>query len=96
MTRAKVLFVLCVVLTLPWSNYRTSLIDSNETSSLVLSNGTFTFYAVVTFEAVDEIIWCDHSNKSYLQFSLNFQYEIWPLELTEILIRYLLSMRLSI
>lgn len=96
MTRAKVLFVLCVVLTFPWSNYRTSLIDSNETSSLVLSNGTFTFYAVVTFEAVDEILWCNNSHKSYLQFSLNFQYEIWPLELTEKLQRYVLSMRLSI
>ena len=56
MTRAKSSVCFVPNFNFPWSNYRTSLIDSNETSSLVLSNGTFTFYAVVTFEAVDEIL----------------------------------------
>ena len=25
----------------------------------------FIFYVVLTFESVDEILWCDHSNESF-------------------------------
>ena len=80
---------------------------SNESYWAVLSCGTvyYAIQVVLTLEPVDEILRWDHSNKSYLavlsvtwyyQFSHNLQNEIWPLELTDILLWYLLSMRLSI
>ena len=40
---------------------------SNETSSAVLSHGTIYLvqpYVVLTFESVDEILWCYHSNET--------------------------------
>ena len=38
---------------------------SNKTSSAVLSHGTIYLVSVVlTFESVDEILWCYHSNET--------------------------------
>ena len=37
---------------------------SNETSSAVLSHGTFIQYVVLTFESVDEMLRCYHSNET--------------------------------
>ena len=38
---------------------------SNETSSAVLSHGTFHLVCSSNYESVDEILWCDHSNETY-------------------------------
>ena len=38
---------------------------SNKSSSVVLSHGTIYLVSVVlTFESVDETLWCDHSNET--------------------------------
>ena len=36
----------------------------NLFSASVLHTVLFVFYVVLTFESVDEILWCDHSNET--------------------------------
>ena len=55
----------------------------NLFSTSVLHTVLFVFYVVLTFESVDEILWCDHSNETssavlshgtiYLVCSSNFR-----------------------